>query len=178
MTIARTETGFRELDMKIAICLGAGLSGEETAGAAGCNRSTVYDRKNANGDFIEAWAAFTKRILGQKITSAAERIKAKYEEMYEKAVSVVDQTMDDTDDKRLRFQAATRVIDEVKGRPTQRIETRSEQTVTQRVEVVQFPSDELRFLLGAIRSSRAILTGNPPIDEEVITVETLPVDGE
>lgn len=179
MSISRAETGYREKDLEIAIALGAGFSSkEEAAQAAGVDRSTIYSRLATNKDFIERWAAFTRSVLAQRIAAASEKLKAKYERMYEKAVDVVDETLDDREDPRLRFQAATRVIDEVKGRPVQRVETTLESTHTERHEIVGLPADVLRSLVGAIRGGQALLTGGPVEEAEVIEVEPIPTDVE
>jgi hypothetical protein len=155
-----------ELDLRdicIGIGLGAGLTGEETAEFADCSRSTVYDRRKVNGDLIDTIANKVRSATAALLASATARIKRRYEEMYEKAVGVVDLTLDSFDPK-LAFQAATRVIDQVEGKPTQRIESKIESHSTSTLELVAIPSADMQFLLESLRGTRAVLTGGPPRD--------------
>lgn len=175
-SISKAETGYRDSDFKIAVALGAGMTNEEAAEFAECSRSTVFDRKaGANRAFIEFVTNTVKAAVAasvaQSVAKATERIKQRYDEMYDQAVENLNEFLTD-DDSRLRFSATTRVLDEMRGKPVQRIETKSDSTQTVRHEVVALPSEELQFLIGAIRGTRTVLTGEPPLDAiegEIVT---------
>jgi hypothetical protein len=173
-SISKSETGFRELDLKIALCLGLGLSGDETARVAGCHRSTIYERKASNKSFIEEWSSFISAAAAASLAEKTNEMKAKLTRMYEKAYGVVDRSMD-ADDPRLAFQAAKEVIDRVDGKATQKIEQKTEVTETRKVEIEVLPTEEFKWILQTIKGSRALLTGDIP-EEEVVEAELVSHD--
>lgn len=174
-SISKAETGYRESDFKIAVALGAGMTNEEAAEFAECSRSTVFDRKaGANKSFIEFVMNTVKAATAASLAASTARIKRKYEDMHQKALANLDEFLVD-EDSRLRFQATTRVLDSVEGKPVQRIEAKNETSQVVRHEIVALPSDELQFLIGAIRGTRTVLTGEPPLDAiegEILTDES------
>lgn len=157
-TISRSETGYRELDFKIAAALGAGMTKEAAAEFAGCNRTTVYDRLATNGEFMEFASATVRSATAASLAIATEKIKRRFEGMYDKAVGIVEKTMDVfEDDPRLAYQAADKVIDRVAGQPTKRIEQKSTSEHLEVHAVVPIPADVFRGLIDDIRGTQRVI---------------------
>lgn len=165
-TISRAETGYNERDFRIGVALGLEMTKEEAAAFAGVDRSTVYSRLGTNKDFIGFVASTVKAAAASSIATTTAQIKKKYEAMYEKAVGVVEKTIGAfDDDPRLAYTAADKWIDRNDGRPTQRIEQKTESSHVERLEVVGFPADVLRYIVGAVSGTSKLLTGGIPPEE-------------
>jgi hypothetical protein len=160
MTISRAETGFNERDLLIAICIGLGMTAEAAAEAVGVDRSTVFRRKEGNKDFVEFWSAKVKTLSASSLSLETEKIKAKYERMYLKAIENLDDFLDD-EDSRTRFQATVRMLDQREGKPVQQIR---QQIETHHVEErrISLPEGAMQELIGLIAGSRALLVEKKP----------------
>jgi hypothetical protein len=173
VTISRAETGWRELDFNLGVAIGAGMTREEQAEFAGCDRSNIYNRLAVNKDFIEYVANRVKAAVAASIAITTENVKAKYTAMWTKAVENLDEFLDD-DDKKVRLKATFRMIDQFEGRPVERIEQKTTMDVTQKIEVFKMPGDALGALMSLVKET-AQLVGKQPkaLPEAVIDVEPI-----
>lgn len=154
VTISRQEKGWRELDFNIGVAIGAGMTRDEQAEFASCDRSHIYNRIHANKDFIEFVANRVKVALATQIAITTENVRKKYAAMYEKAVLNLDEFLDDEDSK-VRLQATFRMLDQQEGKPTQKIEQKV--SVDQKTETTyKLDGGDMGLLLSLVRETAAV----------------------
>jgi hypothetical protein len=109
-TISRRITGFHAPDLKLAICLGSGMTYDEIAGFVPCARSNIAYRLEANKAFIQEWREFAERVA-QFLASRQEEVTAanylkRQERNLLKAEKVLDRILDRVadDSKKVDFQ--------------------------------------------------------------------------
>jgi tRNA(Glu) U13 pseudouridine synthase TruD len=166
LTISRREVGYNERDLSIAIGLGAGLTAEQIANSLGVDRSTIFNRKAANRDFIEMVSAKVKAACASNIARATEDIKARYERMYSKAVTNLEEFLED-EDPEFKWRATIRTIDGKEGKPTQRIKQEIESHHVEEHRV-SLPQEELSELLALVGGQRRLLA---PVPIQAVKVE-------
>jgi hypothetical protein len=170
ITLARTQRGYRELDLKIALCIGRGFTRAETADFAGCYIDTVDDRKHKNKDFIEQWAEYQRALDEFCAKKDAEVTKANLVTRWEKLLHKVERIYtraidkglaDDADGKdlKLAFNAAKQISDRVLGLPTQKIESESKHT---EVRELGPATVQMLTLLESRLQARSLITAPEP----------------
>ncbi len=169
--LSKAEVGYNERDLKLGIAKGAGMTTDECADFAGVSRATVNNRVNGrNKEFVSFIANLVKGAVAASIAAKNAKLKNRYEEMYDQAVDNLKQFLKNPDD-RLKFAATTRVIDQIEGKPTQRIENKVTSEHTERLEVVAIPSEAFKFLIASLQGTQKVLTGGQP--ESVIDVDEI-----
>jgi hypothetical protein len=140
-TISRRITGFHAPDLKLAICLGSGMTYDEIAGFVPCARSNIAYRLEANKAFIQEWREFAERVA-QFLASRQEEVTAanylkRQERNLLKAEKVLDRILDRVadDSKKVDFQELQLAVkvalsreDRLFGTPKQKIETEATDT--------------------------------------------------
>jgi hypothetical protein len=139
-TISRRITGFHAPDLKLAICLGSGMTYDEIAGFVPCARSNIAYRLEANKAFIQEWREFAERVAQflasrQEEVTAANYIK-RQERTLLKVEKIIDRLLDRAaEDKKVDFQELQLAVkvalsreDRLFGTPKQKIETEATDT--------------------------------------------------
>jgi hypothetical protein len=92
-----------ELDYKMAIAHGLGLTAEDAADAAGLSRGSFYQRSDKKPDFYEKWRSWASMIAARTIAKEVVKAKSsasneeKLVQRFDAALSILDKAIQKVD---------------------------------------------------------------------------------